>query len=213
MSKILEKHFNNDTNEIQVGVDEAGRGTLIGPVYAAAVIWNNEIDDKILEYIKDSKKLSKEKRNIMRAYIEKNALAWEVEMCDHTVVDDINILNATHKAMHKALKKIYDNNIKFNRILVDGNKFKPFITNDGFINHNCVVKGDAKFIQIAAASILAKTHHDEYIEKICKENPDLCKYGLLKNQGYGTKEHRIAIKDFGLSKYHRKTFKVNTTNI
>ena len=213
MSKILEKYFNNDTNEIQVGVDEAGRGTLVGGVFAAAVIWNNEIDDKILEYIKDSKKLSKEKRNKMRAYIEKNALAWEVEMCDHTVVDDINILNATQKAMHKALKKIYDNNIKFNRILVDGNKFKPFITNDGFINHNCVVKGDAKFIQIAAASILAKTHHDEYIEKICKENPDLCKYGLLKNQGYGTKEHRTAIKDYGLSKYHRKTFKVNTTNI
>ena len=204
MSKILEKHFNNDTNEIQVGVDEAGRGTLVGGVFAAAVIWNNEIDDKILEYIKDSKKLSKEKRNIMRAYIEKNALAWEVEMCDHTVVDDINILNATQKAMHKALKKIYDNNIKFNRILVDGNKFKPFITNDGFINHNCVVRGDAKFIQIAAASILAKTHHDEYIEKICKENPDLCKYGLLKNQGYGTKEHRIAIKDYGISKYHRE---------
>lgn len=213
MSKILEKHFNNDTNEIQVGVDEAGRGTLIGPVCAAAVIWNNDIDDKILEYIKDSKKLSKENRNKMRAYIEKNALAWEVEMCDHTVVDDINILNATHKAMHKALKKIYDNNIKFNRILVDGNKFKPFLTNDGFIQHNCIVQGDAKFIQIAAASILAKTHHDEYIEKICKENPDLCKYGLLKNQGYGTKEHRIAIKDFGLSKFHRKTFKVNTNNL
>jgi ribonuclease HII len=213
MSKILEKHFNNDTNEIQVGVDEAGRGTLVGPVCAAAVIWNNTIDDKILEYINDSKKLTKEKRNKMRAYIEKNALAWEVEMCDHTVVDDINILNATYKAMHKALKKIYDNNIKFNRILVDGNKFKPFLTNDGFIQHNCIVKGDAKFIQIAAASILAKTHHDEYIEKICKDNPDLCKYGLLKNQGYGTKEHRTAIKEYGFSNFHRKTFKVNTNNL
>ena len=213
MSKILEKYFNNDTNEIQVGVDEAGRGTLVGPVCAAAVIWNNDIDDKILEYIKDSKKLTKEKRNKMRAYIEKNALAWEVEMCDHTVVDDINILNATYKAMHKALKKIYDNNIKFNRILVDGNKFKPFLTNDGFIQHNCIVKGDAKFIQIAAASILAKTHHDEYIEKICKDNPDLCKYGLLKNQGYGTKEHRIAIKEYGFSNFHRKTFKVNINNL
>ena len=115
--------------------------------------------------------------------------------------------------MHKALKEIYDNNIKFNRILVDGNRFKPFLTKDGFILHNCVIGGDNKYIQIAAASILAKTHHDEYIEKICEEKPEFKRYGLLTNQGYGTKEHKEAIKMFGLTEYHRKSYKINLINI
>ena len=146
----------------------------------------------------------------MRRFIEKHALAWAVAKCDHTVIDEINILNATYKAMHKALREVYDNNIKFNRILVDGNRFKPFVTNNGFIDHKCIIKGDNKYIQIAAASILAKTHHDEYIENMCKDYPHLCKYGLLTNQGYGTKEHRLAIKNHGMSDYHRKSFKINT---
>jgi ribonuclease HII len=214
---MLKKYYEYNNigggSEIQVGVDEAGRGSLFGPVFAAAVIWNNDINDEELKYIKDSKKLSKIKREEMRRYIEKNALAWEVSMCDHSIIDDINILNATYKAMHKALKTIYDNNIKFNRILVDGNRFKTFVTNDGFINHNCIIKGDDKYIQIAAASILAKTHHDEYIEKMCKDIPELNEYDLLNNQGYGTKQHRLAIKEKGLSKYHRRTFKINIDNI
>ena len=214
--KILENYYNNNnegTTEIQIGVDEAGRGSLIGPVFAGVVIWNNDIEHENLKYIKDSKTLTKEKRNEMREFIEKNALAWAVASCDHTVIDKVNILNATFKAMHKALKEVYDNNIKFNRILVDGNKFKPFITKDGFINHKCIIKGDNKFIQIAAASILAKTHHDEYIENMCKDYPHLCKYGLLTNQGYGTKEHRLAIKNYGITDYHRKSFKVNIDKI
>ena len=215
-NRILDKYYNHNnegTTEIQIGVDEAGRGSLIGPVFAAAVIWNNEIDNEKLKYIKDSKILSKEKRNEMRKFIEDNALAWEVASCDHSIIDDINILNATYKAMHKALKKIYDNNIKFDRILVDGNRFKPFVTRDGFIDHKCIIKGDSKYINIAAASILAKTHHDEYIENMCKDNPHLCKYGLLTNQGYGTKEHRKKIKNNGLSEYHRKSFKINIDKI
>ena len=149
----------------------------------------------------------------MRKFIEKNSLAWAVAHCDHSVIDEINILNATYKAMHKALLDVYTNNIKFNRILVDGNKFIPFVTNNGFIPHQWVVGGDNKYIQIAAASILAKTHHDEYIERLCLDNPDLCKYGLLKNQGYGTLEHRKNIKEYGISEYHRKSFKINLNNI
>lgn len=212
-NKILEKYYGTYQTEIQIGVDEAGRGSLIGPVFVGAVIWDNELDDEKIRYIKDSKKLSKIKRNEMRKFIEKNALAWSVASCDNTVVDDINILNATYKAMHKALKEVYENNIKFNRILVDGNRFKPLLTSNGFIPHQCIINGDNRFIQIAAASILAKTHHDEYIEKICEDNPDLCKYGLLTNQGYGTIEHRKAIKEYGLTELHRKSFKVNLKNI
>ena len=214
--KVLEKYYNNNnegTTEIQIGVDEAGRGSLIGPVFAGVVVWNNDLEHENLKYIKDSKTLTKDKRNEMRRFIEKHSLAWAVAKCDHTVIDDINILNATYKAMHKALKEVYDNNIKFNRILVDGNRFKPFLTKDGFIEHNCIIKGDNKYIQIAAASILAKTHHDEYIENMCKENPELSKYGLLTNQGYGTKEHRLAIKQYGTCVYHRKSFKVNIDKI
>lgn len=210
---LLKKYLEPYDTEIQIGIDEAGRGSLFGPVFVGAVIWNNDFNHENLKYIKDSKKLSKTKRNEMRKFIEDNALAWSVASCDHSVVDDINILNATYKAMHKALKEIYDNNIKFNRILVDGNRFKPFLTKDGFILHNCVIGGDNKYIQIAAASILAKTHHDEYIEKICEEKPEFKKYGLLKNQGYGTKEHKEAIKMFGLTEYHRKSYKINLSNI
>lgn len=210
---ILDKFLEPYSTEIQVGIDEAGRGSLFGPVYVGAVIWDNNFKHDKLKYIKDSKKLTINKRNEMRKFIEDNALAWAVATCDHSTIDEINILNATYKAMHKALNSIYERNIKFDRILVDGNRFKPFLSKNGFIRHNCVIGGDNKYIQIAAASILAKTHHDEYIENICKNNPDYLKYGLLKNQGYGTLEHRKAIKEFGLTEYHRKTFKINLDNI
>lgn len=207
-NKILKKYLEPYNTEIQIGIDEAGRGSLFGPVFVGAVIWNNDLEHENLKYILDSKKLNIKKRDEMREFIEKNALAWSVSMCDHSVIDEVNILNATYKAMHKALKNVYDNNIKFDRVLVDGNRFKPFLTSDGFIKHECIVGGDNKYIQIAAASILAKTHHDEYIKKICETNSNLCKYGLLRNQGYGTKEHREAIKMFGLTEFHRKTFKL-----
>jgi ribonuclease HII len=205
---MLEKYLKPYQSEIQIGVDEAGRGCLFGPVFVGAVIWNNDINDKLLELIKDSKKLSKKNRAIVREFIENNALAYNVSYSDNTVIDDINILQATHKAMHKCLDNIYNNNIKFDRILVDGNSFKPYIKNNYAIEHNCIISGDNKYIQIAAASILAKTYRDEYIENLCKEDDNLKKYGLMTNYGYGTKEHREAIKLYGYTKYHRKTFKL-----
>jgi len=207
--ECLSKYFEPYFNETQIGIDEAGRGSLLGPVFVGAVIWNNDIEHPNINYIKDSKKLSKKKRNEMRAFIENNALAWSVASCDNTIIDDINILNATYKAMHDALEKVYINN-KFNRILVDGNGFLPFIINNETINHNCIIKGDNKYLQIAAASILAKTHHDEYIEQLCNDNENLKQYGLMTNFGYGTKQHREAISKYGITEYHRKSFKIKS---
>lgn len=205
---MLEKFLKPYNNEIHVGVDEAGRGCLLGPVFAGAVIWDNNVEHYNLKYIKDSKKLSKKKRNEMRIFIEENALAYSVASCDNTIIDDINILEATYKAMHKALDKVYENDIKFNRILADGNCFKTYLNNNNKIEHNCIINGDNRYIPIAAASILAKTYRDEYIEKLCNNNEILKRYGLMTNYGYGTKEHREAIKDYGLTDYHRKTFKL-----
>jgi ribonuclease HII len=206
----LEKYLKPYNTEIQVGIDEVGRGCLFGPVYVGAVIWNNDIDHSNLKYIKDSKKLSKKKRNEMREFIEKNALAWYVASCDNTTIDEINILKATYKAMHKALKEMYNNNIKFDRILVDGNGFDPLIINNQQIQHKCIISGDNKYIPIAAASILAKTHRDEYIENLCQEKSELKIYGLMTNYGYGTKEHREAIGKHGYTDYHRKSFKIKS---
>jgi len=209
-NKNLKSFLEPYKTEIQVGVDEAGRGSLFGPVFVGAVIWNNDIDNVNVKYIKDSKKLTKKKRNEMRHFIEKNALAWSVSYCDNSVVDEINILNATHKAMHKALTDIYTNNIKFDRALIDGNCFKPLNINGTDIEHKCIINGDNTYIQIAAASILAKTHHDEYIDNLCMEHPEYKKYGLITNYGYGTKEHINAIRENGYTDYHRKSFKIKS---
>ncbi len=207
---MLDKYLEPYCTEIQIGIDEAGRGCLLGPVFVGAVIWNNDIESSNLKFIKDSKKLNKKKRNEMRKYIEENALAWCVEYCDQTIIDEINILQATYKAMHKALNTIYKNNIKFDRILVDGNNFKPFMFNKKIIKHSCIINGDNRFIPIAAGSILAKTHRDEYIEELCKYKPELKIYGLMTNYGYGTKEHRNAIHNNGYTEYHRKSFKLKS---
>ena len=209
-NKNLKSFLEPYNTEIQVGVDEAGRGSLFGPVFVGAVIWNNDIDNVNVKYIKDSKKLTKKKRNEMRHFIEKNALAWSVSYCDNSVVDEINILNATHKAMHKALTDIYTNNIKFDRALIDGNCFKPLNINGTDIEHKCIINGDNTYIQIAAASILAKTHHDEYIDNLCMEHPEYKKYGLMTNYGYGTKEHINAIRENGYTDHHRKSFKIKS---
>lgn len=209
-NKNLEKYLEPYKTEIQVGVDEAGRGSIFGPVFVGAVIWNNDIDNPNVKYIRDSKKLTKKKRNEMREFIEKNALAWSVSYCDNTVIDEINILNATHKAMHKALTDLYINHIKFDRVLVDGNCFKPLNIQGKDINHKCIINGDNMYIQIAAASILAKTHHDEYIDNLCLQNPDYKKYGLMTNYGYGTKAHIDAIRENGYTDYHRRTFKIKS---
>jgi len=182
-----------------VGVDEAGRGCLFGPVFAAAVIWNPACTHPLQEKIKDSKKLSKKMRMQLKEFIEQNAVAYAVGSCDHEVIDDVNILNATHMAMHKALLGIQ---APFDHILVDGNNFKPFTK-----PHTCVVGGDNEYIQIAAASILAKTYHDLHIQELVATHPELNVYGLEGHMGYGTKTHIDAIKLHGASPYHRKTFK------
>lgn len=179
---------------IEAGCDEAGRGCLCGPVSCAAVILPPDFDCPGLN---DSKQLSEKKRNELRPIIEKNALAWAVVMVPPQEIDSINILNASILGMHKALEKL---SVIPQHILVDGNRFKPF----GDIPHTTVVKGDAKFMSIAAASVLAKTHRDELMLKLAKEYPG---YGWENNMGYPTKQHREAIKILGPSPFHRMSFK------
>ena len=190
---------------LQAGIDEVARGCLAGPVYAAAVIWPNEFDDEDNKIIlRDYKKLSKKKRSILRDYIEENAIDFSVAFETNEVVDKINILKATHQAMHKAIRNL---NVKPDELLVDGNLFTTYFDEFGdIIPHECFIKGDDKFQSISAASILAKVYHDEYIEKLVDENPELEVYDWKSNMCYGTKKHIDAIKTHGLSKYHRKTF-------
>ena len=154
----------------------------------------------------DSKKLSKKKRNELRKYIEENAIEFAVASVSNYEIDEINILKASHKAMHRCIDKL---NIEPELLLVDGNLFTNYIKTDGeIIEHVCIIKGDGKYSSIAAASILAKTYHDEYIEGLLDENPELEKYGWRTNMSYGTQKHMDAIKEFGLTEYHRKSFKI-----
>ena len=185
---------------LEAGIDEAGRGPLFGRVYAAAVILNPELEynDK---YIKDSKKLSKKNIDIAESYVKEVALDWSVAYSTEERIDDINILQATQEAMHKALDNL---SIKPEYLLVDGNYFSPYKKN---IKAECVVSGDDTYYSIAAASILAKTARDRYIENLCTENPELNEYySIGTNKGYGAKIHINGIKKYGISKWHRKTF-------
>ena len=179
----------------EAGCDEAGRGCLAGPVYAAAVILPDDFNHPLLH---DSKKLSEKKRNILREVIEKEALAWAVGICSPEEIDEINILNASFLAMHKAIDQL---ETRPERLLIDGNRFRPYKE----LDHHCIIKGDGKFRSIAAASVLAKTHRDEYMQKIHLEFPQ---YDWAKNAGYPTKKHRQAIAETGSCKYHRKSFKL-----
>ena len=188
---------------LEAGIDEAGRGPLFGRVYAAAVILNPELEynDK---YIKDSKKLSKKNIDIAESYVKEIALDWSVAYSTEQRIDDINILQATQEAMHKALDNL---SIKPEYLLVDGNYFSPYTINKKNINAECVVSGDDTYYSIAAASILAKTARDRYIENLCNENPELNDYySIGTNKGYGAKIHINGIKKYGISKWHRKTF-------
>ena len=178
---------------IEAGCDEAGRGCLAGPVYAATVILPPDFHHPLLN---DSKQVSEKHRDILRPIIEQEAIAWQVALSDHELIDEINILNASFKAMHKAIEKL---SIVPELLLIDGHIFPPYFG----ISHKCIVKGDAKFTSIAAASILAKTHRDEYMYRIHSEYP---MYGWNDNKGYGTAFHRQQMSVFGLSPYHRKTF-------
>jgi ribonuclease HII len=192
---------------IEVGIDEAGRGCLLGRVYVAGVILPNNILELCEEediIIKDSKKMNKKNKDRARKFIEKNAIDYSIVYKDNDYIDKYNIFEATHTSMHEVISNL---NIKPEKILVDGNYFRRY-WDDTYeeIEHECVVEGDNKYMSIAAASILAKTYKDEYIENIVKEYPELGRYDLLNNSGYGTQNHIEAIKIFGLSKFHRKTF-------
>ena len=201
---------NSNGSRLEVGIDEAGRGCLAGPVVAAAVCmpidWDllSDSDLSILKMIKDSKKMTKKNRNICRQFIENVAIDWGVGVSDNNEIDSINILRATHNAMHKALDNL---NTVPEHIIVDGNRFKPYIHTSGeFITHTCFINGDNRYLSIAAASIIAKVYRDNYITRLSEDNEELKIYDWENNKGYGTKKHINAIMEYGISKYHRKTF-------
>lgn len=180
-------------NKVEAGCDEAGRGCLAGSVFAAAVILPPDYENELLN---DSKQLSEKKRYLLRSMIEKDALAWAVGVVTAEEIDKINILNASFLAMHRALDAL---SVRPEAIIVDGNRFKPYHD----VSHTTIVKGDGKYLSIAAASILAKTYRDDYMKAIAEEFPQ---YDWQSNKGYPTKKHRAAIKEYGISPYHRKSF-------
>lgn len=187
----LKKFFSKGL--VEAGCDEAGRGCLAGPVFAAAVILPSRFSHPLLN---DSKQMTEEERNTLRPIIEKKAIAWAVAMVDHEEIDRINILKASFKAMHLAVDTL---GARPDLLLIDGHLFTPYLG----IVHQCVVKGDSIYASIAAASVLAKTHRDAYMLTLHKEYPH---YNWHENKGYGTAHHRNTIKEHGLSPYHRKTF-------
>ena len=180
----------------EAGCDEAGRGCLAGPVFAAAVILDQA---KPIPLLNDSKKLNAKVRSELRVLIEKNALSWSVARVDPVEIDQINILNASFKAMHRALDKL---NIRPDSLLIDGNRFHPY----KHIPHHCIIKGDGKYMSIAAASILAKTHRDEFMMRLHQTYPH---YEWNSNKGYPTVTHRRALNRYGPSSFHRQSFRLN----
>lgn len=201
---VLDSHYTNDL--LEAGVDEVARGCLAGPVFAAAVIWPRDLDSlQDHPILRDSKKLSRNQRDYMREYIEYTAIDFSVASVNNQEIDAINIRNAAFLAMHRAVDGL---NVTPEFLLVDGNAFKPYITagSRDVIEHKCVIAGDDKYQSIAAASILAKVYHDEYIDNLVKENTDLEKYNWTSNMCYGTAEHLNAIKEYGITPYHRKSF-------
>lgn len=181
---------------LEAGCDEAGRGCLAGPVFAAAVILPKGF---VFDGLNDSKQLTHEQRDLLRPIIEREALAWAVASCDHEEIDRINILNASFLAMHRAVEKLHT---RPGYLVIDGNRFKAYPE----IPHSCIIKGDGKYLNIAAASILAKTHRDEYMSNLHLDFPH---YNWLSNKGYPTIAHRKAVIEIGLSPFHRKTFNVS----
>jgi len=188
---MLASHFYE--GKIEAGCDEAGRGCLAGSVYAAAVILPEDYQNDLLN---DSKQLTEKKRYKLREIIEHDAVAWAVGVVTSEEIDKINILNASILAMHRALDQL---KVRPEAIIVDGNRFKKYKD----LPHTTIVKGDGKYLAIAAASILAKTYRDDYMNCLAKEYPQ---YDWLSNKGYPTKKHREAIKLFGLTPYHRKSY-------
>jgi len=230
IQECLKSTFLDNSKTLEIGIDEAGRGPMLGRVYTAAVILpkDNTFDHSLM---KDSKRFHSEKKiKEAEEYIKKNAIIWSVQYSEREEIDKLNIRNATHVAMHKCVLDIIQrlNGISNNsaaaaakaaeyHLLVDGNDFKPFLIMsevDGFVQvpHTCIEGGDNKYSAIAAGSILAKVARDQYIEDLCKEHPELDeRYGLLKNKGYGTKIHMDGIKKYGISPFHRTSFGICST--
>jgi len=190
---MLSRSFSNAL--LEAGTDEAGRGCLAGPVTAAAVILPKRFKNKLLN---DSKQLTEKDRDSLRPFIEKHALCYSVTHVDHLKIDEINILNASILAMQESVKKLNPNPL---HLIVDGNRFKAMEN----IPHTCIIQGDGKYMSIAAASILAKTYRDEYMSQIHEEFP---MYNWKQNKGYPTPEHREAIRKYGVTKYHRISFRL-----
>ncbi len=188
---MLKRSFTREL--IEAGCDEAGRGCLAGPVFAAAVILPARFSHPLLN---DSKQVNEEDRNTLRQVIEQKALAWHVAMVDEGEIDRINILNASFKAMHMAIDAL---KVRPELLLIDGHIFPAYFG----ISHHCIIKGDATYRSIAAASILAKTHRDEYMMRLHEEYPQ---YGWGDNKGYGTPAHLRGIEAHGVTRYHRKSF-------
>lgn len=196
---MLANHYYE--GKIEAGCDEAGRGCLAGSVYAAAVILPADYHNDDLN---DSKQLTDRRRKQLRDIIERDAVAWAVGVVTPEEIDRINILNASILAMHRALDQLQ---VRPEAVIVDGNRFKPYrsVVNGSpvVIPHTTIVKGDGKYLSIAAASILAKTYRDDYMDRLAEEYPQ---YDWLSNKGYPTKKHREAIRQYGITPYHRKTF-------
>lgn len=188
---MLKSHFYD--NLVEAGCDEAGRGCLAGSVYAAAVILPPDYENDLLN---DSKKLTAKKRYALREVIQRDALAWAVGIVTPEEIDKINILNASFLAMHRALDQL---SLRPEAVIVDGNRFKPYQD----LPFTTIVKGDGKYLSIAAASVLAKTYRDDYMLSLAKEYPQ---YDWQSNMGYPTKKHRQAIRDHGITPYHRKSY-------
>jgi len=187
-------------NTIEAGCDEAGRGCLAGPVFAASVILPPDYKNDMLN---DSKQLSEKKRDALRVEIERDAISFCVASMDNNEIDQINILKASILSMHKAVSGL---KVKPQLLLIDGNKFISYEN----IPHKCIIKGDATYMSIAAASILAKTYRDEFMYRIAKEFPE---YHWEQNKGYPTKLHRKAIEEYGITKYHRLTYRLTDTQL
>ena len=193
MNVALKSYFQSKL--IEAGCDEVGRGCLAGPVVAAAVILPKDYHHSVLT---DSKKLSKTKRNQIQADIKRDAISWAVAEVSHTKIDEINILNASFLAMHRALDQL-ETTPEF--LLIDGNRFHAYKK----LDHQCIIKGDSKFLSIAAASVLAKTYRDDLMESLALKYPH---YGWESNAGYPTKQHRDGIRQFGITPYHRRSFRL-----
>ena len=215
----LLKTYLNDSNIYEIGIDEVGRGPLFGRVYTAAVILPK--DDDVFDHsmMKDSKKFhSKKKIQEVSDYIKKYAISWSINYEDETIIDKINILQATQKSMHKCIDQIINQNQSLLhqdsiQLLIDGNYFNPYMVYNRdkkkieYINHMCIEQGDNKYSCIAAASILAKVARDTYIEELCINHPELIEYyNIDNNKGYGAKKHLDGIKEHGITQWHRKTF-------